>query len=162
MIRKQFWAALVILFAAASASANPTVVGSVMSSQGATVRGTALSPGSTLFAGDTIEVGPHGNAWIALSNGGQVQVSENSQAQITKLADTYALTVERGNATTAGNVSVLNHAPQDSNKDNHNGKDDGDKDDDDKGCEVSPHHRHHKHDRHHEHNGDSDDHCHDD
>jgi hypothetical protein len=53
------------------AGAEP--LGSVTSSKAATVRYTALSPGSTTFSGDAISVGTHGAARVALAGGAQAE-----------------------------------------------------------------------------------------
>ncbi len=163
MIRKLFLALVIVPFAAVSASSKPAVVGSVMSSQAATVRGANLVAGFTIFSGDTIEVGPGGSAWIALPNGGQVQVSADSQVRLIKTAEAIELTINRGHASAAGQVSVVNHTSPDPGKDkgstagdDHNKGKGGDDDDGD--CEVSPHHKKHKH---HKGYSDSQDHCHD-
>ena len=78
MFARQVLALLLVLLLAFPAWGDPNIVGSVASSQSATVRGTNLTPGSTIFSGDTIEVGAHGSAWITLPGGAQVQVAENS------------------------------------------------------------------------------------
>jgi hypothetical protein len=161
VIRKQLLALVIVLFAAVSASSKPAVVGSVMSSQAATVRDANLKAGFTIFSGDTIEVGPGGSAWIALPNGGQVQVAADSQVRLTKTADAIELTINRGHATAAGQVSVINHASPDPGKvkgstvsDDHNKGKGGDDDED---CEVGPHHKNKQHRG----ASESNDHCHD-
>ena len=166
MIRKHLLAMAVLLFAAVSVSAKQAVVGSVLSSQGATVHGANLKAGSTIFSGDTIEVGPKGSAVIALPNGGQVQVSADSQVSLSKTADSIELSINKGHASANGQVSVVNHTSPDSSKDkgyssgddHKKDKGDGDDDDDDN-CEVSPHH--HKKDKGKKGYDDSHDHCHD-
>jgi hypothetical protein len=77
---------------------NPNVVGNISTSKATAVRGTSVTPGSTIFSGDTIEVGPQGSAWIILTGGAQVQVDENSQVRLTKLTDRIQLTIDRGTA----------------------------------------------------------------
>lgn len=164
MTRKQFLAMVGFLLAAVSVSAKQAVVGSVLSSQGATVNGANLKAGSTIFSGDTIQVGPKGSAVIALPNGGQVQVSSDSQVSLSKTADSIELSINKGHATANGQVSVVNHTSPDSSKDkgyssgDDHKKDKGDGDDDDGDCDVSPHHKKGKSKK-----GDDDshDHCHD-
>lgn len=93
--------ALTLLLASVLASpawGDPNVVGNVSTSKAATVRGTTLRPGSTIFSGDTIEVGPQGGARITLTGGGQVQVAANSQVRLTKLTDRIQLIIDRGTA----------------------------------------------------------------
>lgn len=152
MFRKQFLAFVIVLTAAIPAFSKPAVIGSVLSSQGATVRGTSLKAGLTIFSGDTIEVGPGGSALISLPNGGQVQVASDSQVSLIKNADAVEMTINRGQATAAGKVTVINHAPPVPAKDNsYNGGDNnkgkGDHNGDDDDCDVSPHHKKHKGDK---------------
>ncbi len=93
--------ALTVLLASVLASpawGDPNVVRNVSTSKTATVRGTSLTPGSTIFSGDTIEVGPQGGARITLRGGAQVQVAENSLVRLTKLTDRIQLIVDRGTA----------------------------------------------------------------
>jgi hypothetical protein len=160
MIRKQLLAVVIVLFAAITASSKPVVVGSVMNCQAATVRGANLKAGFTIFSGDTIEVGPGGSAWIALPNDGQVQVSADSQVRLTKTADAIELTINRGHATAAGQISVINHVSPDPAKDKvfaGGGDQNSGKGGDDEDCEVSPHHKNKQQKS----DSDSNDHCHD-
>ena len=93
--------ALTLLLASVLASpawGDPNVVGNISTSKAATVRGTTLRPGSTIFSGDTIGVGPQGGARITLTGGGQVQVAANSQVRLTKLTDRIQLIIDRGTA----------------------------------------------------------------
>ncbi len=96
MCARQLLAWLLALTLASPAGAASTVVGNVASSESATVRGTALTPGSTVFSGDTIEVGPKGIARVALTDGAQVQMAGNSQVRLTKSSETIQLTIDRG------------------------------------------------------------------
>lgn len=96
MLTKQALALILFLILAVPAWANPIVVGSVSRSQAATVRGAELTPGHTIFSDDTIVVGMHGSAWIALTGGAQVQLGENSQVSLTKTTDRVQLTIDRG------------------------------------------------------------------
>jgi len=96
MFARQALVFLLVLTLAFPAWAAPTVVGNVASSESATVRGTALTPGSTVFSGDTIDVGPKGIARLALTDGAQVQMAGNSQVRLTKTSDTIQLTIDRG------------------------------------------------------------------
>ncbi len=96
MPRKQALTVVFVLLLALPAWGEPSVVGNVASSQAATVRGTDLTPGHTIFSDDTIVVGIHGSAWIALTGGAQVQLAEQSQVRLTKSADKVELTIDRG------------------------------------------------------------------
>ena len=73
-------------------------LGNVTSSDDATVRGTKLTPGSTLFTGDEISVAPHGGAIIALAGGAQAEVLGNSSIRLTKAEDKIQLVVNHGQA----------------------------------------------------------------
>lgn len=77
---------------------NPHVVGNISTSKATAVRGASLTPGSTIYSDDPIEVGPQGSAWITLTGGAQVQVEENSLVRLTKLTDRTQLIVDRGTA----------------------------------------------------------------
>ncbi len=96
MVRRQALAVILVLLIAFPAWGDLSVVGNVAGSQSATVRGASLTPGSTIFSGDTIEVGPHGSARIALTDGAQVQLAEQSQVRLAKSADKVQLTIDRG------------------------------------------------------------------
>ncbi len=95
---RQALALLLVLLLAFPAWGDPVVVGNVASSQSATVRGTTLAPGSTIFSGDTVEVGTRGSAWITLTGGAQVKVGENSQVRLAKTTDSIQLIIDRGGA----------------------------------------------------------------
>jgi len=73
-------------------------VGSVVSSHAATVGGSSLTPGRTLFAGDLITTGPGGSAQIAVSGGGVLRVTERSQARLVREAGRTRLEVLAGSA----------------------------------------------------------------
>ncbi len=136
-----------ILSLATVAAANRKIVGSVLRSQSARVRGVDLRPGSTIFSGDAIEVGPHGSARIALPDGAEVQVFENSEVRLTKTSVSIQLTIDRGQAWARGDVDVLNQVLP--NKGGNvlvkNDKQDNENRDDD--CDVSPFRRHHRNQR---------------
>jgi len=96
MFVRQALCLLLVATLAFPAWASSTVVGNVASSESATVRGTGLTPGSTVFSGDTIEVGPKGIARIALTGGAQVQLGGSSQVQLTKTSAAVQVTIDRG------------------------------------------------------------------
>jgi ferric-dicitrate binding protein FerR (iron transport regulator) len=85
-----------IAFPALAARPEDVIVGSVASSQAATLQGVALRPGSTILSGDTILVGARGNAAIAIAGGSQVQLAENSQLRVHKPAGRVEFLLERG------------------------------------------------------------------
>lgn len=96
MFIRQALALLLVLMLTFPAWASPTVVGNVASSDSATVRGAGLTPGSTVFSGDTIAVGPKGTARIALTGRAQVEMGGNSQVRLTRTSDTVQVTIDRG------------------------------------------------------------------
>ena len=74
------------------------VVGSIASSNAATVRDTKLTPGSTVFSGDAISVGVNGATRIAFANGAQAEVLGNSVVRLTKAGNSIQMVVDRGKA----------------------------------------------------------------
>ncbi len=92
-------AVLVVSLMAVPGWAGPSpAIGTVQGSNGAIVRGTNLVQGTTVYSGDQIEVGPHGNAWIALAKGGQVILSQGTLATLERGSSSapVQLVVERG------------------------------------------------------------------
>jgi len=79
------------------AGSAPTI-GTVQGSNDAIMRGTNLVLGTTVYSGDQIQVGLHGNAWIALPKGGQVILSQSSMATLRRgsASDPIQLVVDRG------------------------------------------------------------------
>jgi len=73
-------------------------LGSITSSQNATVRDTKLMTGSTLFNGDVISVGEHGASQIALSGGAQAEILASSLVRVTKVDNKIRIAVDRGQA----------------------------------------------------------------
>ena len=71
-----------MMLIAAPGWAAPSAVGTVQSSAAATLRGNSLMPGTSVFGGDTIEVGLRGNAWIAFASGSQLVLTANSKVAI--------------------------------------------------------------------------------
>jgi hypothetical protein len=86
----------IFLLLAVSAGAKPAPIGTVSSCTAATIHGASLVPGSTIFSGDEIDVGPGGSAWIAAPGGTQVQVFENSAVSFTSNEKSIEVTVTRG------------------------------------------------------------------
>src|ERR1035437_4125934 len=74
------------------------VVGSIASSNAATVRDTKLTPGSTVFSVDAISVGVNGATRIAFANGAQAEVLGNSVVRLTKAGNSIQMVVDRGKA----------------------------------------------------------------
>jgi len=96
MYSRKLLACLLVLLLAFPAWANPTVVGSVVRSQAASVQGVRLATGSTLYSGDTIHVDAGGAARIALPDGALIQLTENSLVQLARNDATTQLIVDRG------------------------------------------------------------------
>jgi len=96
MFSRKFLAGLLVLLLAFPAWANPTVVGSVVRSQAASVQGVRLATGLTLYSGDTIHVDAGGAARIALPDGALIQLTENSLVQLARNDATTQLIVDRG------------------------------------------------------------------
>jgi hypothetical protein len=81
LIRKAL-AILSVMLVALPGWAGPTAVGTVQSSADATLRGNSLVAGTSVFGGDTIEVGQQGNALIAFPSGSELVLSGNSRVEI--------------------------------------------------------------------------------
>jgi hypothetical protein len=105
--RKATVVALVLLFSAV-VIAKSVPIGTVSSCKAAAIHGTSLVPGTTIFSGDTIDVGAQGSAWIALQGGGQLQVFENSTVLLTRSPDSIQVSVDRGRALTKSKGVVIN------------------------------------------------------
>jgi hypothetical protein len=125
-----------ILLLSALAGAKPVPIGTVTSCNGAAIHGTNLVPGSTIYSGDTIDVGAQGSAWISVPGGGQVQVFENTTIHLTKGSDSIQLTVDRGRAQTNSKGVVIHES---SEADGHfqGGKITDERKHNDGNCEVS-------------------------
>ena len=103
------WAVItLVVLLSAAVDAKPVPIGTVSSCKAATIHGTNLVPGTTIFSGDTIHVGAQGSVWIAVEGGGQVQVSENSTVVLTKSPDSIRVTGDRGQAQTNSKGVVIN------------------------------------------------------
>ena len=100
--------ALLMFVAVCPAWGAAEPVGSVTSTNAATVRDMKLTAGSTVFNGDVISVSEHGSAQIALSSGAQAEILSKSSVRLTKLADTIQISVDRGQASfhSSGNKKI--------------------------------------------------------
>jgi hypothetical protein len=96
MLGRQALAVALVGLIACPVWAGPESVGTVARSQEASLRGTSAIPGSTIFDGDMISVGPHGTVSLALAGGSQVQLSANSQARFTRQERAFELQLDRG------------------------------------------------------------------
>jgi hypothetical protein len=70
---------------AAGSRAVAIPIGTISQSDAANVAGAGALPGTTVFSGDMLEVGPSGSAWILLNGGMQVRVSSASRVQLRRL-----------------------------------------------------------------------------
>ena len=134
-MRKAAVVTLVLLLSAV-VKAKSVPIGTVSSCKAAAIHGTNLLPGTTIFSGDTIDVGAQGSAWIALQDGGQVQVFENSTLLLTKSPDSIQVTVDRGHALTKNKGVVINSTSPGIARSQENARPDRDKHKD-RDCEVS-------------------------
>lgn len=89
-------AGLLVLLLAFPVWADPSVVGNVVRSELATVQGVRLTPGSTLYSGDTIRVDSGGTARIALPDSALVQLTENSRVKLVRIGASTQVNIERG------------------------------------------------------------------
>lgn len=97
MIARQFLASVLasLLASPAWAATNP-VVGTAGPSQAASVRGAGLLPGTTLFSGDTVDVGARGEAALAFGRGSMVRLSEETTLRLEKGDNRVAFELVRG------------------------------------------------------------------
>ena len=108
MTLRKVLAAFLVVVAVSPAWGAAEPLGSITSSNAATVRDAKLTAGSTVFSGDVISVAAHGATRIALSSGAQAEVLGNSSVQLTKVKDKIQMTVGRGQASfhTSGNSGI--------------------------------------------------------
>lgn len=98
---RQGLAVLLALFLACPVWAHPSdprVVGTAGTSQFATVRGSALLAGGTIFSGDRIDVKKNGVLAVAVAGGAQVRVGPESSVQFTRAGEKTVLEIGRGSA----------------------------------------------------------------
>jgi hypothetical protein len=95
MILRRALAISVALLMAVPAWALPSAaVGTVTNSKDTTVRGIVVPPGTTVFDGDTLDVGAHGSAWIGLAGGANVFLAGGSRVQVLRPGDAGRIQVE--------------------------------------------------------------------
>jgi hypothetical protein len=98
MLAKQVLTVVLLPLLAFPAWASPKVVGTVSTSETATVRGTALAPGTTLYAGDRVDVGAKGTALISLRQGARLLIGDNSRVRLVGAGEAVEAEVETGRA----------------------------------------------------------------
>jgi hypothetical protein len=97
MIARQLLASVLVgLLAAPAWCATNPVVGTAGPSQGATVRGAGLLPGTTLFSGDFVDVGSRGDAALSFGRGSMVRLSEETTLRLEKGDNRVAFELLRG------------------------------------------------------------------
>ena len=78
-------ALLAVPATASPSTGSPTVavpIGTISQSDATNVGGAGALPGTTVFSGDMIEVGPRGSAWVLMSAGRHVRVSSDSRIRM--------------------------------------------------------------------------------
>ena len=95
---RQVTAMLLMVLLAAPVWSNPAVIGVAAGSEVARVRGAVLTPGTTVFSGDIVEVGARGRTRLTLSAGGHVVVGENSSLQVAQDENRIVFELLRGQA----------------------------------------------------------------
>ncbi len=97
MIPRQLLASvLAVLMASPAWAATSPIVGTAGPSQAASVRGTGLLPGTTLFSGDTVDVGARGDAALSFGRGSMVRLSEETTLRLEKVDNRVAIELVRG------------------------------------------------------------------
>ena len=97
MIARQLLATVLVgLMASPAWSATNPVVGTAGPSQAATVHGAGLLPGTTLFSGDTVDVGARGDAALSFGRGSMARLSEETTLRLVKGDNRVAFEVLRG------------------------------------------------------------------
>jgi hypothetical protein len=95
-ILRQLIASVLVALLASPAWSQSQVAGTVIVSQAATMRNSALLPGSTVFSGESISVSATGSAQIALGGGGRIEVLHDSAVQLNRNAAGIEFVVQRG------------------------------------------------------------------
>jgi hypothetical protein len=98
MVRRQLLAAALVPLLAVPAGTKSNIVGTTVSGQAATVRGSALAPGTTVFHGDAIDVARKGAARINLAGGAVLQIGAESQVRLLSEKNQTVFEVTRGRA----------------------------------------------------------------
>jgi len=101
MVRRGL-AVLLIALLAVPATASPSTgspvvavpIGTISQSDATNVGGAGALPGTTVFSGDTIEVGPRGSAWILMNGGRHVRVSSDSRIRMVEPAGANRIEME--------------------------------------------------------------------
>jgi hypothetical protein len=89
-------ACLLVILSVQCAWGDTEIVGIVGISRAASLGRSPVLPGSTLFSGDAIEVGPQGIASIALAGSGSVYVAGDSKILLSKAGNRIQFELVRG------------------------------------------------------------------
>jgi hypothetical protein len=87
------------VFPLRAGSSSTKALGAIANSRAATARGTNAVPGSSIFNGDTVAVGPGGAAWLLLVGGGQAHLGQNSRVRLTQAGNAIQIEVLTGELT---------------------------------------------------------------
>jgi hypothetical protein len=101
-IFQQFLAAVLISLMAWPAWTQNQLVGTVITSQAATMAEVPLATGSTIFSGESVSVSPTGSAQIGLAGGGRVEILRDSAIQLNRSGAGVQFLVLRGGVSFAG------------------------------------------------------------
>ena len=108
MLWRKSLAGFLIMLLASPLWGGAEPLGNITASNGAAVRGTKLTAGSSVFSGDAISVGENGAARIALASGAKAEVLRNSLIRLTKAGEKIQMAVDRGQASfhTSGSDAI--------------------------------------------------------
>ena len=101
-IFRQCLAAVLISLMAWPAWTQNQLAGTVLTSQATTMAETPLTPGSTIFSGESVSVSPAGSAQIDLAGGGRVEVLRDSSIRLNRTAAGVQFLVLRGGVSFTG------------------------------------------------------------
>jgi hypothetical protein len=84
-------------------------VGNVVSARSAVIGNAGAASGTTLFSGETVEVGERGGALLALRGGAQVRLAEKSRVQLVRTEGAIELDIAYGRVQfrTSANTPVI-------------------------------------------------------
>ena len=107
MIARQLFASVLVgLLASPAWCATNPVVGTAGPSQAATVRGAGLLPGTTLFSGDTVDVGARGDAALSFGRGSMARLGQETTLRLEKGDSRVAFELLRGRVAFRSSVEL--------------------------------------------------------
>ncbi|HEV2386905.1 MAG TPA: hypothetical protein VGS20_06565 [Candidatus Acidoferrales bacterium] len=98
MFRQALALALSALLAIPLWAGPSAPAGTIASSNGATVSGTAAAAGSSVFSGDTVAVPGNGGASVTLTGGSRVLLGSDTEARVLRTSAGFSLEIVRGGA----------------------------------------------------------------